>query len=130
MVPASLQCMATAPQTFRDLSFGSRLRLARMESGFGLGELARAVGIHPDSLSDYERDRTDPSAKILGQLVEKMRERSAWVTVDWILFGATRALGHASRPASPGLVVISQHGRSRKSGSIQPPLMRSITQTD
>jgi transcriptional regulator with XRE-family HTH domain len=83
--------MATAPRDFRDLTFGSRLRFARLESGLGLGALARAAGIHPDSLSDYERDRTEPGAFILGRLVDAMRKRAAWVTADWLLSGDTRA---------------------------------------
>jgi transcriptional regulator with XRE-family HTH domain len=105
--------MATSPQ-MADLSLGQRIRLARTNAGLTMKELAARIGVHPDSISDYEADRTDPSARVLGAISLETN-----VSADWLLIGATRAYP-SGKPSHLRLI----HGTGKGSTTRQLPLVR------
>lgn len=108
--------MAGAPQ-MADVSLGTRIRLARGTAGMTMRELAKRIGVHPDSLSDYENDRTDPPAKALRAIAEV-----ADVSADWLLFGGTRV-----KPPGPrSLSVIRGSGHPPSGEPIQGVLVAPV----
>ena len=64
----------------RQRTLGVRLKEARRRAGFSQEEAAEAVGVHPITISKYERDIQDPNTDALVGLA-----RLYGVTVDWLL---------------------------------------------
>jgi DNA-binding XRE family transcriptional regulator len=76
--------MTVAPQ-MRDLPFGHRLRIARMQAGLSISALASAIGVARETLSAWENGHQEPKASALRAIAEK-----TGASVDWLLFGDTR----------------------------------------
>ena len=57
---------------------GQSIRRNREESGYGLTEFARRIGISPSYLSRIERDQANPSPSVIRRIAEELRnERHA-----------------------------------------------------
>ncbi|MFJ5914994.1 helix-turn-helix domain-containing protein [Streptomyces ardesiacus] len=57
---------------------GQSIRRNREESGYGLTEFARRIGISPSYLSRIERDQANPSPGVIRRIAEELhKERRA-----------------------------------------------------
>jgi transcriptional regulator with XRE-family HTH domain len=67
---------------------GARLRKAREESGIGLRELARRIGVSPSMLSQIETGKSEPSISTLFTIVSELS-----LPVNEIVFDPSQASG-------------------------------------
>jgi len=65
--------------------FAERLRAARAAADMTQGNVASALGYTPQTVANWERDRTEPCATDLARLAAVYR-----VSADWLLTGAAR----------------------------------------
>lgn len=61
-------------------SFPSKLKKARLETGFTQREVAKETGIKQSTLASYEIGRTQPDLETLGILADFY-----CVSIDWLL---------------------------------------------
>lgn len=61
---------------------GQRLRKKRIEYGYTMAELAKAIGVSKGNISSYESDRNIPHAKTLIKFSDCFN-----CSIDWILTG-------------------------------------------
>ena len=61
-------------------TLGTRLKEARLNNELSQEDVAEVIGIHPVTISKYERDVQDPNTKTLSALAEIYR-----VSIDWLI---------------------------------------------
>ena len=61
------------------MTFGQRLKQARIDGNMSQEELAEAVGIDPRSISRYETGKSTPKLKVARRIAVALG-----VTVDWL----------------------------------------------
>ena len=61
-------------------TLGARLKEARLNNELSQEDVAEVIGIHPVTISKYERDVQDPNTKTLSALAEIYR-----VSIDWLI---------------------------------------------
>lgn len=87
------------------LSFGERLKQARVARGLSLRQLAERVGVSPMALSKYENDRVRPSAGVRQRLCEVLGVKPGYftrpqqVTLECVEYRTRRRLGAKARAA-------------------------------
>ena len=85
------------------LSFGERLKQARVARGLSLRELAEKVGVSAMSVSKYENDRTRPSPEVRARIAEALGvkplyfNRPEQVDLDCIAYRTRRKMGSKAR---------------------------------
>ena len=85
-----------------------RLRFARERTGFQQAELADMIGVHRNTVSNYERDK---GAKKLGVLIAW--SRATGVDLDWIVEGdSTVSQRYPDLALMPGRHYGRQPGRA------------------
>ncbi|NJN28758.1 MAG: helix-turn-helix transcriptional regulator [Cyclobacteriaceae bacterium] len=62
------------------MGFGLRLATFRKERKIGQGELARAIGVHPNVLGRYEREEAMPSIEVATKLAE-----ASGISLDYLV---------------------------------------------
>lgn len=71
------------------ISFGDRLRIARLQNGLKQDELAESVGLKAAAISKYEKNVASPNIETLREICCTLN-----VTADWLL-GIEREIGNA-----------------------------------
>ncbi len=61
-------------------TLGTRLKEARLNNELSQEDVAEVIGIHPVTISKYERDVQDPNTKTLSALAEIYK-----VSIDWLI---------------------------------------------
>ena len=70
--------MQNSPQR----TMGVRLREARLRREMSQEDVAEALGIHPMTISKYERDQQDPNTARLAALAEALDVSSDWLLTE------------------------------------------------
>jgi DNA-binding XRE family transcriptional regulator len=58
---------------------GQRIRTAREDYGMSQAELARRIGISPQSMNAIEMGRVDPKASLVGSIAQALRVRGDYL---------------------------------------------------
>lgn len=66
------------------MSFGERLKKARLEKGLSKSELAKEIGVHYSQIGRYEEKGAQPSGEVLGKLANILE-----TTADYLMSGST-----------------------------------------
>jgi len=69
-IPKIVDFLGYVPYDVSSLTLGERIKIARQSLGMTGRELAKKLGIHPDTLYGWERDEHNPTKKSRERLEE------------------------------------------------------------
>lgn len=70
-------------------TLGTRLRTARQRAGLTLEQVGRHVGVSPQAVQQWEKDRTEPSAERLNTIAQLTAVNIQWLLTGLVVSGVT-----------------------------------------
>jgi len=89
---------------------GARITQARQAKNYSLNKLATALGVHADTLADWEHNRTEPRAQKLMLLAGVLN-----VNMAWLLEGSDEFAPDPASPAAQRAAVKGEIAEIRRS---------------